>query len=290
VHDIEIDDAITEQIKTATPGLSFCDTEAQSKTLPTPFGSVIEQAAETFADLNQHGIVNATVFKPTPTIELLDAQRQRPLPLETQPKATFQIRCSFLFQYSKGRAANFVVFKHRWRWKFSWWWPPWVPIIGGTRLRHLSRMKPPFGNPNLSHDPWVNEPAITCSAQRRGGRRWPWMHKLSAWGSLAGASGRFTLNRLELRSWAVLEIHMAGAGADDILDDFALREAVLSKCKPVPMEWALQLFGLLFWVLYGPAVGHLSTRQLSGLGFAIAGASAGDAVWASNYGIFNSFR
>jgi hypothetical protein len=80
-------------------------------------------------------------------------------------------------------------------------------------------MKPPFGNPDLSHDPWMNEPAVTCSAQRRGGRRWPWMQKLSAWGSLAGASGRFTLNRLELRSWAVLEIHVAGAGADDILDD-----------------------------------------------------------------------
>jgi hypothetical protein len=28
VHDIEIDDAITEQIKNATPGPSFCDTEA----------------------------------------------------------------------------------------------------------------------------------------------------------------------------------------------------------------------------------------------------------------------
>jgi hypothetical protein len=43
-------------------------------------------------------------------------------------------------------------------------------------------------------------------------------------------------------------------------------------------------------VLCGPAVGHLSTRQLRGLGFAIAGASAWDVVWTSNYGIFNSFR
>jgi len=67
---------------------------------------------------------------------------------------------------------------------------------------------------------------------------------------------------------------VAGAGDDDILDGFALWEAVLSKCKFVTMEWDLQLIGLMFWVLCGPVVGHLSTRQVKELGFAIAWASA----------------
>jgi hypothetical protein len=186
VHDIEKDDAINEQIKNATPDPSLCDTKVQSKNLPKSFGSIIEQAAETFADLNQHGVVNAEDFTPTLTIELMDA---RPFLLETQPKATFQIRCSFMFQYSNGRAANFVVFKHRWRWKFSWWWPTWVPITRGTSLRYLSRKKPTFGNLDLSLDPCVNEPAGTSFAQQRGGRRgvppWPWRQKRFAWGSFS---------------------------------------------------------------------------------------------------------
>jgi hypothetical protein len=49
----------------------------------------------------------------------------------------------------------------------------------------------------------VNEPAGTCSALRRGGGRWPWMQKLYTWGSLAGVSGRFTDNCIEIGSWTV---------------------------------------------------------------------------------------
>jgi hypothetical protein len=45
---------------------------------------------------------------------------------------------------------------------------------------------------------------------------WPWMQKLSAWGSVAGTSGRFRNNRLELESWTGLEVHVAGA--DGILE------------------------------------------------------------------------
>ncbi len=82
---------------------------------------------------------------------------------------------------------------------------------------------------------------------------------------------------------------MAGAGANEVLDSFALWEAVLSRCTSVTREWAFQLVGLLCWVLCGLAVGHLSTRQLREIRL-IAWASARDAVWASSNGIFNSLR
>jgi len=84
-----------------------------------------------------------------------------PLPLATTPRsptATFQIRPSLEFWIP------IAVFKHRWRWKFSWWWPTWVPITGGTSLRYLSRKKPTFGNPDLSPDPCVNDLTGTCFA------------------------------------------------------------------------------------------------------------------------------
>jgi len=53
--------------------------------------------------------------------------------------------------------------------------------------------------------------------------------------SFLDASGRFQINRLERGNWAVLEFHVARAGA--ILDGFALWEIVLSRCESVTMEW-----------------------------------------------------
>jgi hypothetical protein len=44
-----------------------------------------------------------------------------------------------VFDEMADRAVHLVIFKHRWRWKFSCWWPPWVPIPGGRDLRHFSR-------------------------------------------------------------------------------------------------------------------------------------------------------
>jgi hypothetical protein len=44
-----------------------------------------------------------------------------------------------VFNEMAERTAPLVIFKHRWRWKLSCWWPPWVPIPGGRDLRHFSR-------------------------------------------------------------------------------------------------------------------------------------------------------
>jgi hypothetical protein len=135
---------------------------------------------------------------------------------------------------------------------------------------------------------WVRISGVSGRFQNTHSELMPFLGGLR-FASFLGASGRSQINRLALGSWTVLGVHMAGVGADNILDSFALWEAVISRCKSVTMEWALQLIGLMFWVLRGSAVGHLSTSQLKELGFAIAWARAWDAVWASNNGIFNSF-
>jgi len=73
-----------------------------------------------------------------------------------------------------------------------------------------------------------------------------------------------------MKSWTVLPF-----GRQSFLDAHLLQGSGLS-------NW----LGLCF----GCCVGHLSTRQLKELGFAIAWASAWDAMWAGNNRIFNSFR
>ncbi len=110
MKEIEKEEAVHEHINNADSAPTLFETERPSKKLPKPFGSIIEQAAETFDDLRQHGVVNIEGLKPTTLIELMEA---RPLPLETTPKAPFKIRRSFVFLYSNARAENVVVFKHR---------------------------------------------------------------------------------------------------------------------------------------------------------------------------------
>jgi hypothetical protein len=82
-----------------------------------------------------------------------------------------------------------------------------VPITGGRGLRHLSRTKMVFGNPDVSRDPWVHITAGTCLAQQQGGRQWvpmwPGMQKRYAWGRFARTSGRFKANSTENGSWMV---------------------------------------------------------------------------------------
>jgi hypothetical protein len=133
---------------------------------------------------------------------------------------------------------------------------------------------------SISH-PWSPMrfaiPAGTSFIQRRAGGQGlrPWRQIRLA--SFPRASGRFQNTRLELMpflevhvvrhfweplegsdqpsgTWDLggLELHVAGAGANEVLDSFALWEAVLSRCTSVTREWAFQLVGLMFWVLCGP--------------------------------------
>jgi hypothetical protein len=43
-----------------------------------------------------------------------------------------------VFEEMADRVVLLVIFTHRWRWKFSCWWLPWMLILGGRDLRHFS--------------------------------------------------------------------------------------------------------------------------------------------------------
>jgi hypothetical protein len=291
VHDLEHAEATRENFLKADPALGLFTTEPHRQSFPEPSGSFTMPLAKTLATITPTGVLNTGSFVPTTKLAPVDEPSvtvvpeptplqpigvlhdavadsitagcvalstprrtltMSPLPLATttrSPTAMFQFWCSLEFWIP------IAVFKHRWRCKLV------VANNDAPKYRELHRrfiMYACAASETEGHDPDKRPHRAACRAttlpfHRDVVTRLELMPFLGGtrFASFSGASGRSQLNHLERGSWTILGVHVAGAGADDILDDFSLREAVLSKCMPVPMEWALQLIGLMFGCCMG---------------------------------------
>jgi hypothetical protein len=127
--------------------------DKQIKKIPTPLEGVDHQKAESFEDPNQKGSLKDDVEKSIVDEGLdlsteIEPMEESPLMVEMKLRAAIQIWSSFVFQSSIERGEvwvsnttvnlwsvsnalkYFVGLKHRWRWKFPWWKPPWVLRTG----------------------------------------------------------------------------------------------------------------------------------------------------------------